>query len=293
MNYPSTDNIGIIGQGFVGSALREGLKKTFIIETYDKFVKENSTCESLEELCKKTFLLFLCLPTPMKKDGSCDLSIVENTIKEINELADGDHIITIKSTIPPGSTRKFNEKYKNVRVVFSPEFLTEANSLDDFKNQNRILVGGPRPASSIIKNLFRIAFPKIPIIKTGSNTAEMVKYFTNCLLATKVSFANEMKQICDESDIDYDKVVEYATYDQRLGKTHLSAPGPDGRLGYGGSCFPKDINALISFARNKNVEPLVLEAVWKKNLEVRPEKDWENLKGRAISEEKEIKNESR
>ena len=199
MNYPSygTDNIGIIGQGFVGTALREGLKDTFKVETYDKFVKENSTCESLSELCDKTFLLFLCLPTPMRKDGSCDLSIVENTIKEVNEISKGDHIITIKSTMPPGTTKEFNKKYKNVRVVFSPEFLTEANSLDDFKNQNRIIVGGPRPASTIIKNLFRIAFPKIPIIKTGSNTAEMVKYFTNCILATKVSFANEIKQICD------------------------------------------------------------------------------------------------
>ena len=92
MNYPSygTDNIGIIGQGFVGTALREGFKDTFKVEKYYKFVKENSTCESLSELCDKTFLLFLCLPTPMRKDGSCDLSIVENTIKEVNEISKVD-----------------------------------------------------------------------------------------------------------------------------------------------------------------------------------------------------------
>ena len=93
-----------------------------------------------------------------------------------------------------------------------------------------------------------------------------------------------MKQICDKADIDYDKVVEYALYDERVGRTHLSSPGPDGRLGFGGSCFPKDINALIHFANEAGVAPLVLDAVWKKNLEVRPEKDWENLKGRAVSE---------
>tara|TARA_R100000005_G_C4975293_1_gene186892 strand:+ start:361 stop:1215 length:855 start_codon:yes stop_codon:yes gene_type:complete len=284
MNYPSSDSIGIVGQGFVGSAIREGLKDSFTIETYDKFSQEKSTCSSLVELCEKTFIVFLCLPTPMKKDGSCDLSILKSVIEEIDSIANGDHILVIKSTVPPGTTSKLNEAYNNIKLVFSPEFLTEANSFEDFKNQNRVIVGGPRPASTIVKNLFRVAFPKIDIIKTGSNTAEMVKYFANCFLATKVSFANEIRQICEQVDIDYDKVVEYSLYDKRIGKTHLSSPGPDGKLGFGGSCFPKDINALIYFATNVGVDPAVLQAVWNKNLEVRPEKDWENLKGRAVSE---------
>ena len=284
MNYPSSDSIGIVGQGFVGSAIREGLKDSFTIETYDKFSQEKSTCSSLVELCEKTFIIFLCLPTPMRKDGSCDLSILKSVIEEIDSIASGDHILVIKSTVPPGTTSKLNEAYNNIKLVFSPEFLTEANSFEDFKNQNRVIVGGPRPASTIVKNLFRVAFPKIDIIKTGSNTAEMVKYFANCFLATKVSFANEIRQICEQVDIDYDKVVEYSLYDKRIGKTHLSSPGPDGKLGFGGSCFPKDINALIYFATNVGVDPAVLQAVWNKNLEVRPEKDWENLKGRAVSE---------
>ena len=284
MNYPSSDSIGIVGQGFVGSAIREGLKGTFLIETYDKYDQNKSTCENLEQLCKKAFIIFLCLPTPMRKDGSCDLSILKSVIEEIDSIANGDHILVIKSTVPPGTTSKLNEAYNNIKLVFSPEFLTEANSFEDFKNQNRVIVGGPRPASTIVKNLFRVAFPKIDIIKTGSNTAEMVKYFANCFLATKVSFANEMRQICEQVDIDYDKVVEYSLYDKRIGKTHLSSPGPDGKLGFGGSCFPKDINALIYFATNVGVDPAVLQAVWNKNLEVRPEKDWENLKGRAVSE---------
>ena len=83
-------------------------------------------------------------------------------------------------------------------------------------------------------------------------------------------------------NIDYDKVVEYSLYDSRIGKTHLSTPGPDGKLGFGGSCFPKDINAMISHMENNGVVPMVLGAVWEKNLEVRPEKDWENLIGRAV-----------
>ncbi len=280
------DTIGIIGQGFVGTAVREGFKNHFTIETYDKFKSEVSTCETLAELCSKAKVIFVCLPTPMRKDGSCDLSIVQQTVMNIDAQGQ-NNVAVIKSTVPPGTTGALNEKCKNIQVVFNPEFLTEANYIDDFKNQNRIIIGGPRPASTTVKDLFKKAFYTTPIIKTGSSTAEMVKYFINCFLATKVSFANEVKQICEHTDIDYDKVVEYALYDQRIGKSHFSTPGPDGRRGFGGSCFPKDINAMITFASNLNVEPLVLQAAWNKNLEVRPEKDWEQLKGRAVSQEEE------
>jgi len=278
------NNIGIIGQGFVGTAIKEGVQHALTVDTYDKFKSDLSTCNNVEELCKKAKIIFVCLPTPMKTDGSCDLSIVESTVEEINKHSNF-HIAVIKSTIPPGTTERLNKLFKNVSVVFSPEFLTEANFINDFKNQNRIIIGGPRPATTIVKNMFRKVFQEVTIVKTGSNTAETVKYFTNCFLATKVSFANEMKQICDEVNVDYDKVIEYGLYDKRIGRTHLSAPGPDGKSGFGGSCFPKDLNALIHVAKENGVKPTVLQAVWEKNLEVRPERDWEKLKGRAVSKE--------
>ena len=277
------DSIGIIGQGFVGTAVREGLKKVFNIETYDKF--KESTCDSVEELCNRVKIIFVCLPTPMRKDGTCDLSIVQGTILELDKYS-SKHVAVIKSTVPPGTTAKLNQECNDLQVIFNPEFLTEANYIDDFKNQTRIIIGGPRPGSTLVKNLYRKAFYKTPIIKTGSDTAEMVKYFLNCFLATKVSFANEMKDICDQVGIDYDKVVEYALYDNRIGQTHFSTPGPDGKRGFGGSCFPKDINAMISFAKQNGVDPMVLMASWSKNLQVRPEKDWEKLLGRAVSEDK-------
>ncbi len=279
----TTDIIGIIGQGFVGTAIREGMKNHFQIETYDKFKEDVSTCSSLREVCEKAHIVFTCLPAPMKKTGECDLSILEGTVKEINEFNLGN-IVVIKSTIIPGTTDRLNSECANIEIVFNPEFLTEANYIDDLKNQNRIIIGGPRPATTTVKNMFRKVFQKTPIVKTGSKTAESVKYFINCFLATKVSFANEFKQICELADVDYDKVVEYALYDTRIGPTHLSTPGPDGRRGFGGSCFPKDLNALVYFARMNGLAPTVLEGVWEKNLEVRPEKDWEQLKGRAVSE---------
>ena len=109
----------------------------------------------------------------------------------------------------------------------------------------------------------------------------------SCFLATKVSFANEMKQICDEIDVDFDKVVEYALYDDRIGKSHLSVPGPDGSLGFGGHCFPKDLKAIISLAEDLGVQPSVTSAVWAKNLEVRKSenRDWERMIGRAVTKE--------
>ena len=135
--------------------------------------------------------------------------------------------------------------------------------------------------------MFSKAFPRADIIKTGSKTAEMVKYFINCFLATKVSFANEIKQICDSQEIDYDKVVEYALYDMRLGRSHFSCPGPDGSSGFGGHCFPKDLNAMMYIALKEGIDPQVMAGAWAKNLEVRESalRDWEAMSGRAVSED--------
>ncbi|HIF38022.1 MAG TPA: hypothetical protein EYQ69_02025 [Gemmatimonadetes bacterium] len=131
--------------------------------------------------------------------------------------------------------------------------------------------------------MFRKAFPGIPIVITKHETAEMVKYFTNCFLATKVTFANEMYQICEAANIDYDKVVEYFLYDNRIGRSHLSVPGPDGDLGFGGHCFPKDLAAMIYFAEGKDLEPRLLEQVEGSNERFRTNKDWERMTGRAVS----------
>ena len=271
--------IGIVGQGFVGTAVHEGLKQYFQIETYD--INKTSTCKSLKELSEKSDVMFVCLPTPMKKDGSCHIDIVENTLLGL-DLLNKCKTIVVKSTIPPGTTESWNYKFKNIQIVFNPEFLTEANSVNDFKNQTRIIIGGPRPATTKVRRIFAKAFPKVPIIKTGSTTAEMVKYFLNSFLSTKVSFANEMYQICNKLGIDYDKVTEYAKYDDRLGKSHLNVPGPDGDFGYGGHCFPKDVKALIEVAISYDIHPTMLIATNEKNNKVRKDRDWEKQEGRAV-----------
>ena len=267
----------------MGTAVKTIFEKYYEIHTYD-LDKNKSSCGSISELVSDTDVIFICVPTPMNKDGSCNTNIVEDVIEKINFVGK-DITVVIKSTISPGTTDGLNTKYNNVSSVFNPEFLTEANFIDDFKNQNRIIIGGQRPATTKVKQIYAKVLPKTKVIKTGSTHAEMVKYMTNTFLATKVSFANEMKMICDKIDIDYDKVVEYATYDDRLGKSHWSVPGPDGKLGFGGSCFPKDLNALIDLCYEKSIKANTLFGAWETNLEVRPEQDWKELKGRAVTEE--------
>ena len=279
--------IGIVGQGYVGTAVRTVFKKHYDVSTYD-INKELSTCETLHELVNTTDIIFVCVPTPMNPDGSCNLDIVNGVVRDINETVNAGQdgkIVAIKSTIPPGTTNKLNKECKNISVIFNPEFLTEANFIEDFKNQSRIIIGGVRPATTTLRQVYSLVFPDATIVKTGSKTAEMVKYFTNTFLTTKVSFANEMYLICDKLGIDYDKVVEYSTYDERLGKSHWAVPGPDGHYGFGGSCFPKDINALIKVAEELDIHPNMLIGAWETNLDVRPEEDWKKLKGRAVVEE--------
>jgi UDPglucose 6-dehydrogenase len=276
--------IGIVGQGFVGNAVYQKFKNYYDVLTND--LDENKSTATLENLTQMCSTIFLCLPTPMKSDGKCDTSILEKVLDTIDLLTDNletKKTIVIKSTIPPGTTEKFNKRYESLDIVFNPEFLTERNAVEDYNNQNRIILGGPRPATTELKQIFSKVFPKAHIIKTDSTHAEMVKYLTNSFLATKVSFANEIYQICEGLHIDYDKVVEYATYDERLGKSHWNVPGHDGDFGFGGHCFPKDLAALLHLTVELGTINNVLLATSNTNDEIRKFRDWEQMKGRAVS----------
>jgi nucleotide sugar dehydrogenase len=290
-------NIGIIGQGFVGSAIREGLTNFYQILTYD--IDESKCNQTLKNVCAASDIIFVCVPTPMRKDGSCDTRILKNaldtaydTIKKQNPSPRHSDFLNsqkekktlvIKSTVPPGTTEKLSALYPRINLCFSPEFLTEANSFEDFKNQKRIIIGGS--GAKTVKRMFRKPFPNASIIVTRSKTAEMVKYFTNCFLATKVTFANQMFEICAKTDIDYDKVCEYALYDERIGKSHLAVPGPDGDRGFGGHCFPKDLAAMVSFACANAADDYFLKAVEIFNNGIRTNKNWQKMKGRAVSDD--------
>ena len=277
--------IGIVGQGFVGNAVYQRWKKYYDVQTYD--LDENKSTSTLHNLVMMCNTIFVCLPTPMKENGSCDLNILESSLFEINTLTEfecrGNKTVIIKSTIPPGTTEQLNKQFRHLNILFNPEFLTERNAEEDYNNQNRIIIGGPRPESTQVVRLFSKVFPKARIIKTHSTYAEMVKYMTNAFLSTKVSFANEIYQICEKVGADYDKVVEYATLDERLGKSHWMVPGHDGDFGFGGHCFPKDLSALIHLSEDLMTTNNVLRATRDTNDDVRRNRDWEKMKGRAVT----------
>ena len=212
------------------------------------------------------------------------LGILESVLQDIQDINKRtDNIILIRSTIIPGTTKKLQNKFKKLNLVFNPEFLTERSAKFDFINQARFIFGGKKRDTDKVEELFRWRFGHTtPIIKTNYETAELIKYMNNCYFATKVSFMNEMKLIADKSKVDWDLAIEGFIRDGRIGHSHLAVPGPDGRRGFGGSCFPKDIQAMINYGNKLGINTNTLKGVWETNLNVRPEKDWEKLEGRAI-----------
>lgn len=272
--------IGIVGHGYVGKAVEYGFKPKNKVLVYDKYFPS----KNLPEVVEKSEFIFICVPTPMdKKYEKIDLSIVEEVVKNVVGLAQEkgrEPVLIIKSTVVPGATRTLGKKYHWPQILFNPEFLTEANYLDDFVNSDRIVIGGDNnDVLQQLVSLYRESFPKTPIFQTDPTTAEMVKYMANAFLATKVIFANELFDLCQELGIKYEEVKKMVTADHRIFDSHLDITT---QRGFGGKCFPKDIVALLGSAREKGVLTELLEAAWKKNLRIRKIRDWEEIPG-AVS----------
>lgn len=276
--------IGIIGQGFVGNAVNIGMGSGFPIKAYD-VIPEKSNVSGISELYNSSDVIFVCLPTPMKKSGECDISIVDGVMSQLNELGE-NKIVILKSTVPPGTCDLLQEKYQNIDLMFNPEFLTEANAVNDFINQDRIVLGGRNQESLLqVKDMFSQSFTSAPIMITDCKSAEMIKYVTNCFLSVKVSFSNQMYDLCNSFGMDYASITDIAKMDKRLGDSHWKVPGPDGDRGYGGHCFPKDMSALLFFGQQHGVNLTIIEESIKYNNSIRTDRDWEGMKGRAISDE--------
>jgi len=279
-------NIGVVGNGFVGSAVQFGFSPStgcdYEVRVYDK--DPSKSVDSIEETVNESEFIFLSVPTPSNKDGSMNLDIVEQALQDISDVNKYQgNIVLLRSTVTPGTTRKLQDKYPNLRIVFNPEFLTERNAKYDFINQARIIIGGDDVYSKQVGDLYRSRFGESqPVIETNWETAELIKYMSNCFFTTKISFMNEMYQIAEKCGVDWGVALDGFFRDGRVGHSHMNVPGPDGKFGFGGSCFPKDIQALIHFGESLGLNMSTLKGTWKTNLEVRPERDWEDLKGRAV-----------
>jgi len=274
------NKIGIIGNGFVGNSIAFGFSPTHEIRIHDKDIKRN--LNTIEEVLECD-CIFVAVPTPMKKDGSISLDIVEKALTEISDKNKRqDNVIILKSTMIPGSVNNFIKQFPNLNIIFNPEFLTERTAKLDFLTQSRIILGGEKQLTERVANLFQERFQHCYIIETDTITAEMIKYMNNVFFATKVSIMNELKQVCDGVGANWEQALKGFTADGRIGDSHLDVPGPDGKLGFGGSCFPKDINAFTKMAYNLNIYIPTIKGAWETNLHLRPERDWEKLEGRAV-----------
>ena len=278
--------IGIVGKGFVGTAVQFGFSPSVGVDADVKVYDNdpNKSTHTLEQVVVGSDIIFLSVPTPSNKDGSMNLDIVEQALQDISDVNESQsNIVLLRSTVTPGTTRKLQEKYPNLRLVFNPEFLTERNAKYDFINQSRIIIGGDDVYSKQVGELYRSRFgASQPVIETNWETAELIKYMSNCFFTTKISFMNEMYQVAEKSGVDWGVALDGFFRDGRVGHSHMNVPGPDGKFGFGGSCFPKDIQAMINFGESLGLNMSTLKGAWNTNLEVRPERDWENLKGREV-----------
>ncbi len=269
--------IGVIGNGFVGGAVSRGfLDNGYEVFVYDK--DKTKSKNSLPDVLSCDFV-FVCLPTPMTDHGggSVNLSIVLDFFSDVIQKELFSPIYILKSTVPPGATENISNISKGLlKIVHNPEFLTAANAVNDFKKADRTVLGGDKKITNKVSLLYKQAYPKCPIIEMSSGESELVKYAANCFLATKVIYFNLIYKLCESIGLDYELVSKGVMGDSRIGNSHFNVPGPDGDFGFGGTCFPKDINGLIKTMQEESVPHSLLKEAWELNKTIRKNWDWSN-----------------
>ncbi|MDP3725090.1 MAG: NAD(P)-binding domain-containing protein [Nanoarchaeota archaeon] len=247
MNKEKT-KIGVVGLGYVGSPIKKWFEREgYKVFVYDKFKKIGS----VEEI-NKADVIFVAVPTPFHEDGrGYDDSAVRESLQNIKD----GKVVVIKSTVTPGSTKKFQETYPKKIILFNPEFLRAKTSEEDYLHPNIQVVGyasekGKEIAPKILELLPRADFSEI----ITSTEAEVLKYWVSSYLATRVVFANEIYDLCEAlGDADYNAVKNCLVQDPRIGNSHWDVHD-DGYRGFGGACFPKDVQAILQKAQELGVE---------------------------------------
>lgn len=269
--------IAIVGHGYVGKAIERFFKDHFEVLFYDPNDKDSSSKED----CNTADLAIVCVPTPMKEDGSVDLSIIEETINWLDTP-----LILIKSTIPPGTTNKLKSNYKQIKgldyasIAFSPEYVGEGKYVvqwwkdkgyahpTDMKYHDFQIFGGDRETTKAIIPFFqRVTGPEVKYMQTDSTTAEVVKYMENSWGFMKVMFCNEFYDISQAFGVDYNEVRELWLLDGRVERMHTAVFVDDRKVG--GKCFPKDLNGIVKASEKAGHDPKLLKAVLQKNLDIR------------------------
>ena len=283
--------LGIIGNGFVGQATAQFKCEKINVLMYDI---DPEKCDpkglSLNQLVKQSNFVCICVPTPMKSSGECDTTIVEKCITQIRECDEYDEYddknnksqIIVRSTVPVGFCKQHC-------VNHMPEFLTEANWKKDFKGCEMWVIG------TSDRNGFGLPFVKLlnaakecgvidhnNVSIVDTDTSEFVKLGRNCFLASKLSVCNEYYSFCKNKGIDYRNAMNLIGMDKRIGSNYTNVPGPDGKAGWSGTCFPKDTRSFVHQLKQSNTPSYMIEAAINRNSEVdRPDQDWKDEKNKG------------
>ena len=266
MMKPSKEKIAIIGHGFVGKATEVGFSLNTHISIIDP--KLNTKVFDLEEF--KPNFVFVCVPTPMEKNGAQNFSIVLDVFSELSKLSFKPCVI-LKSTVTPenlDSAKKILPDF-----IYNPEFLREKYADEDFINSQMILIGGKKHFQEKVKKLYQdhSLCNTTNFIFTDHTTASLVKYSINSFLASKVLFFNQLKDIFEASNAEdnWENFINLIKLDQRIGNSHMDVPGHDGKKGFGGACFTKDTAALVEYSKNIDKEFSLLAKAININNEIR------------------------
>jgi len=253
--------IGIVGLGFVGGAIQHTLDfEAKLILVDNNPVRGVHQFSELGDCAG----IFICVPSPQGDDGVCDTSILEDVLSKLKSM-EYQGVIISKCTAPPNVYTRLNEEFPN--LVHAPEFLTAANAVRDYANGTFAIIGGKVEAyRNEAERLIRLSQKELVTVHHCSiGEASLAKYAINSFLATKVIFMNEIYQLAQAMNLNYDEIVNMVTSDKRIGSSHMQVPGPDGLFGFGGACFPKDTSALLKIAESLNLTPMVLDAAVRKN----------------------------
>jgi len=250
----------IAGYGFVGKAVATAIDKTNTVYIVDPKISEQTVKDYPD-----ADAVIICVGTPSDVLGDCDTSQIYNVMNQVPSSM----LVLIKCTVRPDYLNKLVKDYPDHKICYSPEFLRAATAVEDFANQQNMILGGDDP-DGFWHNLFRESLTKLQtVFYCTIEEAAMMKYSINAFLSVKVIFFNQLYDMCQAGNIDYATVVSLLQLDDRIGRSHMQVPGPDGARGFGGICFPKDTNAFIQYADKLSVSNTLVESAIKYNKKIR------------------------
>jgi len=249
----------IAGYGFVGKAVASSLKETII-----HIVDPKYTTGQIEHYPDANGVI-ICVGTPSTEIGDCDVSQIYQVMDQVPETMP----VLIKCTVRPDYLNRLLVNYPRHKICYSPEFLRAATANQDFADQTYMVLGGEDP-DGMWEELFKSNLKNLnKVVQCTLTEASMVKYTTNCFLAVKLTFFNQIYDMCQVNGADYNTIIDILKLDERMGTSHMQVPGPDGVRGFGGACFPKDTNAFVHYTDRLTVSHTLVESAIKYNKKIR------------------------